>query len=133
MTCYIAPMLVSGWAARGIVVDTWKSWARRDPRALMVGPLPLWPFSRQVIIDAGDHYEYGAFSWGRGAVTSSPEKISKNSDAPEVAAARRDNNTVFLVWARFPHWTLEPTGGHTCDCVRHALCWQKRGLRHRRW
>ena len=107
--CYIAAMLVSGWVARGIVSETWKARHGVEPQALMVGPLPLWPFSRQVIIDAGQHYETGLFSWGRAAVTFFPEKIPKNSDAPQVAAARRDDDIrAFLVWARFPYWTIEP-------------------------
>jgi inner membrane protein len=114
LTCYVAAMLMSGWAARGIVTDTWRDAWGTGPQALMVGPLPLWPFSRQVIVDAGDHYEYGTFSWGQRAVTFVPEKIPKNSDAPEVAAARRDHNIrAFLVWARFPFWTIEPTPAGT--------------------
>lgn len=114
MSCYIAVMLTSGWAARGIVAESWKSKHGTDPRALMVGPIPLWPFSRQVIVDAGDHYEYGTFSWSRRAVTLVPEKIPKNGDAPQVAAARRDNNIrAFLVWARFPFWTIEPSPSGT--------------------
>jgi hypothetical protein len=76
----------------------------------MVGPVPLWAFSRQVIVDAGEHYEYGTFSWFRRAMTLVPEQIPKNSDAPQVAVARRDDNIrAFLVWARFPFWTIEPT------------------------
>lgn len=110
MSCYIAVMLMSGRTARGIVADSWRSTHGTDLRALMVGPLPLWPFSRQVIVDAGDHYATGTFSWAQRAVTFYPEKIPKNSDAPEVAAARRaDNIRAFLVWARFPFWTIEQT------------------------
>jgi inner membrane protein len=109
VSCYAVLMLTSGSAARGIVAESWKHARGNDPRALMVGPLPLWPFSRQVIVDAGDHYEYGVFSWGRRAVTFVPEKIPKNSDRPEVFAARHDRNIrAFLLWARFPFWTIEP-------------------------
>jgi inner membrane protein len=112
MSCYIAAMLASGWTARSIVADEWRRAHGTGLRALMVGPLPLWPFSRQVIIDAGDHYEYGTFSWWRRTLTLAPEKIPKNSDAPQVAAARHhDNIRAFLVWARFPFWTIEPTPG----------------------
>lgn len=114
VTCYVVVMLTSGSAARGIVSDAWKGAHGVEPRALMVGPLPLWPFSRQVIVDAGDHYEYGSFSWGQRAVTFEPEKIPKNSSSPEVALARRDNNIrAFLVWSRFPFWTIEPAPNGT--------------------
>lgn len=114
MSGYIAAMSISGWVARGIVADGWRQVHGHEPRALMVGPVPLWPFSRQVIVDAGGHYEYGTFSVAQRAVTLVPEKIPKNSDAPEVATARRDNNIrAFLVWSRFPFWTIEPTPAGT--------------------
>ena len=110
VTCYVVVMLMSGAAARGIVADTWRDAHGVEPQGLMVGPLPLWPFSRQVIVDAGDHYEYGVFSWGRRAVTFVPEKIPKNGNSPEIALARRKNNIrAFLVWSRFPFWTMEST------------------------
>jgi inner membrane protein len=110
VSCYIAVMLTSASAARGIVANNWQAMHGVEPRALMVGPLPLWPLSRQVIVDAGDHYVTGIFSWWRSAATFFPEKIPKNHDAPQVAAARHDDNIrAFLVWARFPFWTIEPT------------------------
>jgi inner membrane protein len=113
-TCYVVAMLMSGSAARGIVTNRWKEVRGSEPRALMVGPLPLWPLSRQVIVDAGEHYETGTFSWARASVTFYPEQIPKNSDRPEVAAARRDNNIrAFLVWSRYPFWTIEPTPAGT--------------------
>jgi inner membrane protein len=109
VTVYIAVMLSSGWTARRIVSNAWTEMHGAPPRALMVGPVPLWPFARQVIVDAGDHYETGTFSWLRAAVTFYPERIPKNGDAPQVAAARSDDNIrAFLVWSRFPYWTIEP-------------------------
>jgi inner membrane protein len=114
MSCYIAVMVVSGWIARGIVISSWKRAHGVEPQALMVGPLPLVPFSRQVIVDAGDHYEYGVFSWVQAGVSLVPEQIPKNDRAPEVAAARSDNNIrAFLVWSRFPFWTIESTPAGT--------------------
>jgi inner membrane protein len=122
--CYIVAMLASGWAAHRIVSSSWKAARGVEPRALMVGPMPLWPFGRQVIVDAGDHYETGTFSWFRRAATFSPERIPKNSGAPQVAAVRHDDNIrAFLVWARFPFWTIErsPTGARvTVSDMRFA-------------
>jgi inner membrane protein len=109
VSVYIVVMLTSAWAARGVVSNAWREMHGSAPRALMVGPLPLVPFSRQVIIDAGDHYETGLFSWLNRSVTFFPEQIPKNSSAPQITAARSDRNIrAFLVWARFPYWTLEP-------------------------
>jgi inner membrane protein len=108
-TGYVLLMLISAQAARGTVQEIWRESRGSEARALMVGPMPLNPFTREVIIDAGDHYERGRFSWWRTEVTFEPERIPKNAAAPEVAVARCDRNIrAFLVWSRFPFWTLEP-------------------------
>ena len=114
VSSYIVAMLTSASVARGIVSNAWQEMHGTAPRALMVGPMPLTPLARQVIVDAGDHYEYGTFSWSRQAVAFVPEKIPKNDGVPQVAAARRaDNIRAFLVWARFPFWAIESTPSGT--------------------
>ena len=114
-TLYIALMFMGARAARTIVVDAWRESRGVVPRALMVGPLPATPFTREVIVDAGDHYERGQFSWFGPQVTFSPGMIPKNDRRPEVKAAR-DNSDVhaFVSWARFPFWIIEhdPDGAH---------------------
>jgi inner membrane protein len=108
VSLYVALLLMSGWIARGIVHETWREARGVEAKGLMVGPMPFWPLTKQVIVDAGDHYETGVFNWWGAAVTFDPERIPKNSDAPEVAAVRDDPNVrAFLVWARFPFWTVE--------------------------
>jgi len=105
--CYIVAMLMSARAARGIVENIWRDARGTEPRAMMVGPVPLSPFTREVIVDAGDHYELGTFSWWPTAVTFDPMQVAKNADRPEVAVARQAPNVrAFLVWSRFPFWTL---------------------------
>jgi hypothetical protein len=43
-------------------------------------------------------------------VTFYPEQIPKNKEAPQIAAVRADPNIrAFLVWSRFPYWTIEPS------------------------
>jgi inner membrane protein len=108
VSSYIVAMLTSASVARGIVSNAWQATHGAPPRALMVGPVPLTPFARQVIVDAGDHYRTGTFSWTTATATFHPERIPKNADAPEVAAARSDDDIrAFLVWSRFPFWTFE--------------------------
>jgi len=110
---YIAAMLISARTARGIVDAAWTEMHGRHPRALMVGPRFLSPLTREVIVDAGGHYERGTFSWPS-TVEWSGEPIPKNDERPEVAAARNDPDVrAFLVWSRFPFWTLEPAPGGT--------------------
>jgi inner membrane protein len=110
-TAYIVLMLVSARTARDIVERVWHDMRSASPVALMVGPLPLTPFTREVIVDAGDHYETGTFSWWSSSLTMSRDPVPKNDDRPEVALARGAPNVrAFLVWSRFPYWTLMPEG-----------------------
>ena len=113
--CYILVMVLSTRAARGIVERVWRDTRGVSPVALMVGPVPLSPFTREVIIDAGDHYERGAFSWWSRSVTFFPEKVLKNADRPEIVAATAASPRIraFLVWSRFPYWTIQPEGERT--------------------
>ena len=111
--CYIAVMLVSTRVARGIVADVWRDIRGAEPVRVMVGPVPVTPFTRVVTIDAGDHYDVGTFRWWPISVTFEPMSIPKNDRAPEVARAREQSRFVrgFLVWSRFPVWTITPTSG----------------------
>jgi inner membrane protein len=110
---YIAAMLISAGVARGIVEAQWAGVHGAPPRAFMVGPVPVSPLTREVIVDAGDHYVRGTFSWPS-RLELSPEHVPKNDHRPEVAAARADPGVQgLLVWSRFPYWTLEPVDGGT--------------------
>ena len=109
-SCYIVAMLVSAQAARTVVSDLWRDVRGQSPRALMVGPLPFTPFTRVVIVDAGDHYETGTFTWWPMAVSFDPAPVRKNSGDAMVKKARAQEPHIreFLVWARFPFWTIGP-------------------------
>ena len=111
--CYIAIMLVSTGVARGIVADVWRDIRGAEPVRVMVGPVPVTPFTRVVTVDAGDHYDVGTFRWWPISVTFEPMSIPKNDRAPEVARAREQSRLVqgFLVWSRFPVWSISPTSG----------------------
>lgn len=115
VSCYIAAMLVSAQAARAVVADTWREVSGIAPRALMVGPLPFTPFTRVVIIDAGDRYETGVFRWWPTGVGFDDGPIMKNAGHPLVKRARAQEPQIreFLVWARFPFWTITPEPGGT--------------------
>jgi inner membrane protein len=108
--CYVAAMMVSARAAREIVLDAWRDTHGAEPRALMVGPVPLTPFRREIIVDAGDRYQVGYFDWGTRTVEWEPMAMPKNDRLPEVAAARADPGIqAFLVWSRFPSWDIQTT------------------------
>jgi len=109
---YVAVMIVSARAARTEIVDRWQQVEGTPPRALMVGPVPLTPLRRQVIIDAGDRYETGTFTWQPRSVRFDAAEVPKHDTDPRVAAVREAPNIrAFLVWSRFPFWTIEPGPG----------------------
>ena len=111
---YIGGMVVSARLARNIVIDAWQAEHGRTVEGLMVGPQPATPLRRAVIVDAGDHYDSGTFTWWPTRVTFDPASVPKNDDRPEVALAREAPNVrAFLVWSRFPFWTLEAAPGGT--------------------
>lgn len=110
---YIAAMLVSARLARGMVQDAWIAHRDAPPRQLMVGPVAINPFRKTVIVEAGDHYAEGSFSWFPPRVSFDADVTPKNDGAPAVAAAARDPEIGgILVWSRFPVWeTREVAGG----------------------
>ena len=117
--CYVLLMVASALAARQVVSTAWVARAGAAPHALMVGPVPVTPFRREVIVDAGDRYVTGAFTWLPLAVTFDAETVAKHDRDPRVvrtesAPAVRG----FLVWARFPYWTFDPSPGGTRVSVR---------------
>jgi inner membrane protein len=105
---YILAMFVSARMARAEIVDRWQQVAGEAPRAVMVGPVPITPLRRQVIIDAGDHYETGTFTWQPRSVRFDPAMVPKNDSDPRVMIARNAPDiAAFLVWSRFPFWVIE--------------------------
>ena len=120
VSIYVAGMLTSAHAARAEVSAQWRGAHGAYPQALMVGPRLVTPATRDVIVDAGNHYESGTFTWPSRLVLS-PDRIPKNDDRPEVAAAREAPNIrAFLVWSRFPFWTIEAAEGGTRVTVTDA-------------
>jgi inner membrane protein len=105
--CYIAMMMWLASGARHIVEEAWTS-ARGAPPSLMVGPVPIHPLNKEIIVDGGDHYVTGTFGWWPRRVRFDPEPLPKNEDKPAVQAARLDPRVrAILVWARFPLYRVE--------------------------
>lgn len=117
---YVAVMMVSAHAARTFVQEAWRAERGLDARALMVGPLPVTPLRRMVILDAGEHYETGTFSWFPRRVTFDPDTVPKRDDAPSVLVARNVDPRMrgILVWSRFPFYEVDPAPGGVRVTVR---------------
>jgi inner membrane protein len=106
---YVGALVVSGRAARDVVVEEWRLRHGGDPRALMVGPIPITPFRRAVIVDAGDTYATGTFSWLPREVRFDRDSVPKNDDHPSVRAALAADRRMraVLTWTRFPYYAVE--------------------------
>jgi hypothetical protein len=71
--------------------------------------MPVTPLRRSVIVDAGDRYVTGEFTWVPTEVRFDPHATPKNESDPRVSAARiAPPVRAFLVWSRFPYWTFTP-------------------------
>jgi len=113
-TLYVLAMTANARLARGIVLEAWRVERGGPPVALMVGPVPITPFRREIIVDAGIDYETGMLDWLGARVTFDPTVVFKHDTDPRVARAREAPNIrAFLVWARFPYFTFEPVPGGT--------------------
>ena len=111
---YIAVMIASANAAREIVRGEWTRLHGSAPRALMVGPMPVNPLRKQIIIDAGEHYQSGRFDWRGRAVEFVPAIVPKGDAHPAVAQAREQPDIRYiLVWSRFPFYRVEETPSGT--------------------
>jgi inner membrane protein len=111
---YIGGMVASARTSRVRVADAWARSAGLPPLALMVGPQPVTPLRRSIIIDAGGHYRTGSFLWPSAEMTLTDERVLKGDGNAEVQRAREAANVrAFLVWSRFPFWTVETmAAGH---------------------
>ena len=108
---YIAGMLWLAAASRRIVLDAWTMAHGKEPRGLMVGPMPFDPLTKQIIIDDGDHYETGTLGWWPRRVSFDRETVPKNDEFIMAARARRDPRiSAVLVWARFPYYEIRSSG-----------------------
>jgi inner membrane protein len=95
-TIYVAAMIVSATVARQRVVAAWTAAKGTPPRRVMVGPVPINPFSRAVIIDAGEYYERGSFEWwptrGRDPGGADGFRLSRAVDLVAVSVLRDRRN-----------------------------------------
>jgi hypothetical protein len=79
----------------------------------MVGPVPITPFRKTVILDAGDVYYRGTFTWVPRRFEIAPDVVPKHDRDPAVLQAQEDPRfRAILVWARFPYYELtrDPDG-----------------------
>lgn len=107
---YITGMMWIATASRRVVLEAWTMAHGVAPTALMVGPVPIDPLGRQIIVDAGDHYETGSLHWWPRRVKFDLARVPKNDGEPAVAKAREFPSVrAVLIWARFPYYDIHIT------------------------
>jgi inner membrane protein len=101
---YVVSMIFSGVVGRFAVNRSVPGSERR-----MVGPQPLNPLRRQLVLDFGETYRYGSVEfrpWPRTEVARGDDP--KGADDPVAkAAAATDPGRKFLSWSRFPIYRVE--------------------------
>lgn len=116
---YIGAMVWSAAAARELVAAAWAERHGRSPQALMVGPVPVDPFRRSIIVDDGHRYVSGSFKWRPLTITFDGGETAKGSDHAAVARAREHPDfRAILIWARFPYYVVTPVSDGTEVSVR---------------
>ena len=111
---YIGAMTMNARLSRTIILNEWRNTRGGDPANLMVGPQPVTPFRKQVIVDDSLAYQTGTLTLIPRELTWDPDLVPKNDRDPRVARARQDARIQgFLVWSRFPFWTFEAVEGGT--------------------
>ena len=106
---YIAAMCINARVARNVVLDEWRAIRGGAPVSLMVGPQPVTPFRRQVIVDGGLDYETGTLDLLSRRLTLDAVILKQDTDRRVARAREAPHIRAFLVWSRFPVWTIEET------------------------
>lgn len=98
---YALAMVGSAAVGRGIVRERFAG----DHVDVMVGPVPVDPFRREVVVRDGDVYRFGTMRFAPGPRLTLDEEtpLPINADDPRSrAAARHPEVEKFLVWSRYP-------------------------------
>jgi inner membrane protein len=111
---YIVVMAASNLVARDIVRSAASAEGGTPVGRLMVSPLPLDPFRRNVVIARDSGYEMGSFDWLHQPHYRREGPLVRRYGGADVPAARAaaaatTKGRIFLDWARFPVWDVVPS------------------------
>jgi inner membrane protein len=107
-SAYIVGMLGLTAVARSVAARD-LGLVRPRPRQLMVGPVFLRSYRREVVVDAGDRYRFGEIEWlPRPVLRMGPQEIPKGLGPADVARLGLDDRgRQFLDWAHFPFYMTQ--------------------------
>lgn len=116
-TAYIALVAASGIAVRRAVTTAMQASDPAPVRSVMAGPVAVTPFLRHVVVEQGDAYRTATFRWladphiDPASVRVWPARRPAHPAA--AAAAATPDGRRFLVWARYPAFTIDSGGTGT--------------------
>jgi inner membrane protein len=122
VAAYIAVMMGSSFAGRGIVRRAARRAGLHVSGRVLVAPLPLVPHRRMVVVEEGDAYRYGDLRWTPRPVVGFAEypRPVNDGQAPVVAAKRLRPIRQFLVWSRLPYFDVWHEGASAVVEARDA-------------
>lgn len=117
---YVAAMLGAGLAGRALVREALAERGVGPEARLLVSPVPVDPFRREVVFRDGERIGFGTLTWlPAPRVVLLDSSVETNADAPAArAAAALPEARPFLHWARFPFFVVQPAADAT---VVHVL------------
>jgi inner membrane protein len=106
---YLVGMIGSSAGGRAIVHRSLAAQGVTGETSVMVGPVPVNPFRRQVVVADGEVYRFGTMVWSPlPELRMHARTLPRNADHPlaRQAAGTRSGRD-FLVWSRFPFFVVE--------------------------
>lgn len=109
VSIYIAVMASMSSAGRAEVRRALAQSGLDAESRVLISPVPVDAFRREVLVDLGDRYLLGTLVWSPGPrVTLDGPSMATNRDLPEArAAAATPTGSTFLRWARFPYYRID--------------------------
>ncbi len=121
LAVYAVGMWLGSWAGERMVRRELAALGFAEPRAVMVAPVPINPFVRDVLVDDGRVYRRTTLVPGRPFALPADAVIEPGLDAVDLAAVAADpQGAQFLNWARFPFARVEQAGDTTLVMLDEA-------------
>ncbi len=101
---YAVSMMLSGVVGRIAA-----NWSVAGSERRMVGPVPLNPLRRQLVLDFGEAYRYGSVEFRPWPSTEVSREVDPKGAEDPLAreAAATDRGRKFLTWSRFPIFRVQ--------------------------
>lgn len=128
VTIYVLALgILSRWAERSVLAEMGARGVTVE--RMMVGPVPVTPFERDVVVQTPEGYRYGrATLWPAFELELEPRTLPLLGDSPIVrAAVASPSIRGFMNWARFPFAEVEESSSVYTVYLSDARYTRRRG------